>query len=155
MIPPVKLIKHRRAKPNLPEPQKPKFSENQNGEILVGSVQGMEASAAEERAVRAISKNKKVDGYEFRRAVLAPRNTPGFKELDLLVASKGMNYAFEIDSPFTHRNKERADVLHDAQVLRALEQQGFLVWPRVFHIQGEDDLVDQQKADTYFNGFFQ
>ncbi len=155
MIPPVKLRKTRRAKPNLPEPQKPKFSENGTGEILSGNVQGMKASAAEERAVRAISKNKKVDGYEFRRALLAPRNTPGFKELDLLVSSKGINYAFEIDSPFTHRNKERSDVLHDAQVLHSLEQQGFMIWPQVFHIQGEVDLVDQQKADTYFNGFFQ
>ena len=152
MLPKVKLTKKRKAWPPLPEPLKPEISDKAPEEMLAGEVNGMKASAAEERAVYAVRKTG--SSYEFRRAINAPRYMPGWKELDLLVNSKGLNYAFEIDSEFTHRGKERADVLHDAIVLKALEKEGISVYPQVFHIDGESDLVDQKSADRYFRNFF-
>jgi len=155
MLPPIRIPRHRNPKPHLPEPTKPSFAEDGSGEVLSGTVQNLKASAAEERAARSLHKNKVVDAFEFRKTINAPRNMPGFKELDYLVASRGTMYAFEIDSPFTHRTKARADVLHDAIVLRSLEQDGYQVYPTVFHVQGETDLVDQKTSDNYFMGIFQ
>lgn len=120
-------------------------------EVLAGSVQGKKASAGEERFARALQ-SMSVDGYYFRMAVGAERNLPGWKELDFLVIKGGMYYAFEVDTAFTHRNKQNADVLHDAIILNAL--QSLNLYPQVFHIDGEADLGTQELADQTARSYF-
>jgi len=148
-IPKVK-VGRAKGKPKyiLPSPIKPRADTGDEAEILGGMVQNKKASAPEERLAKALGKLPTVEGFEFRYTVGAPRGMPGWKELDYLVSSRGQVYAIEVDTEFTHRNKGRADVLHDAIVLRDLEQQGMQVYPTVIHLMGEDDLVDQKWADT-------
>lgn len=111
-------------------------------EVLSGMVQGWEASAGEERLARALD----VQGlsYQFRMALGGARNTPGWKELDFLVQARGMYFAVEVDSEFTHRHKKNSDVLHDAITLNELKH--LQPYPRVFHLFNEHELVDQGTA---------
>lgn len=115
-------------------------------EELGGSVQGLPASAIEERAARSIQKNRKP--FQFRLALGEGRNLPGWKELDFLVDNGGIYYAIEIDTEFTHRLKQNADVLHDAIVLSELK--GMTVYPQVIHVDGNKDLATQEDSDRYF-----
>lgn len=122
-------------------------------EILEGQVQGLKASAAEERAARALGVHQNVGGFQFRLAVGGARNTPGWKELDYLVWTKAQQFfAFEVDSAFTHRNKQNADVLHDAIILKELEY--LQPYPQVIHLDGERDLVDMKSATQTFRRYF-
>ena len=109
-------------------------------ERLTGKVRDMAASAAEERLAAAFQQKGK--SFYFRMALGAPRNLPGWKELDFLVQSTGYAYAIEVDSTFTHRLKVESDKLHDAIVLKALEQEGYNVFPHVYHLDGETQLSD-------------
>ena len=115
-------------------------------ESLEGQVQGMPASAGEERAARALTKNEQVEEFWFRVPVGGARNTPGWKELDLLVKAKnGLHYMIEVDSVFTHRQKNNSDILHDAILIKELEPLG--IFPTVFHWDNDRDLADQTIAD--------
>jgi hypothetical protein len=114
-------------------------------ETLSGEVNGFKASAPEERAARALSKNDKVTNFRFRMTVGAERNLPGFKELDYLIESTGMYYAVEVDSAFTHRKKGTSDILHDAIILENLKHLN--VYPRVIHWDQDADLATQKQAD--------
>lgn len=147
-LPKVRVTRPRRPKSILPAPHKPRIDTGDEAEILAGTVQGMKASAAEERYARALDKLKSVDYYEFRYTVGAPRGLPGYKEVDFVVSSHGVIYLEEIDSPFTHRNKQRADVLHDAIVLNEFEKLGFTPYPSVIHTDGEMLLQNQKTADA-------
>lgn len=118
-------------------------------ESLSGEVQGLKASMIEERFARALQ--KKNIPFQFRLELGAGRNQPGFKELDFLVERSGMFYAVEIDTAFTHRQKQNADVLHDAIVLNELK--GLTVYPKVFHIDGDKDLAVQKDADKVVENF--
>jgi hypothetical protein len=111
-------------------------------------VQGVKASQPEERLARALDKVGTIEGYEFRRTIGAPRGLPGWKELDFLIAARGQMFAVEVDTAFTHRDKGRKDVLHDAIVLSELERDGFEVYPQVIHLDGESELVDQKWAEA-------
>jgi hypothetical protein len=88
--------------------------------------------------------------YIFRYVVGAPKGLPGWKELDFLVYSGGEIRAVEVDTAFTHRNKQQSDVLHDAIVLndRAINSMGEL-YPTVMHVDGDSDLADKDKARKF------
>lgn len=121
-------------------------------EILEGSVQGMKASAGEERWFKAVARIKSVEESIFRMAVGGARNTPGWKELDALHRWKGQYYMFEIDTAFTHRQKQNADVLHDAIMIRELSYLG--VFPKVFHLDGERELASPESAFQTARAYF-
>ena len=117
-------------------------------EQLVGSVQGKDASAPEERFAKAL--DKAGIQYIFRYTVGAPKGLPGWKEVDFIMVANGLVYAVEVDTAFTHRNKQQSDVLHDAIILndRNVREMGD-IYPQVQHVSGDSDLADQDKADQY------
>lgn len=116
--------------------------------MLMGEVDGFQASAPEERLARAL--RKKNLQFQFRMTVGAPRGLPGWKELDFIVWSSGMLYAVEVDTAFTHRQKENADVLHDAIILNDPELQAMgTFYPKVFHADGDHDLADLFGANRW------
>jgi len=129
-----------------------RITSDYNNEILEGQVQGKKASQYEERWFRAVSKIKTVEESYFRVPVGAGRGNPGWKELDALHKWNGVYYAFEIDTEFTHRQKQNADVLHDAIVLNELNYLG--VYPKVFHIDGERELANQNDATATAGKYF-
>jgi hypothetical protein len=143
-LPKVVIRIPRKPKAILPSPFKPRGDEVEEPEALSGTVQNIKASAPEERLARALEKQD--TQYEFRHTIGAPRGLPGWKELDFIVASFGQVYAVEVDTAFTHREKGRADVLHDAIVLAELKKEGLQVYPVVIHVDGESDLLTQENA---------
>jgi hypothetical protein len=153
-IPRVKIRRLRTAKPTVPAPYKPRLDDGSEPEFLAGEVQGKKASAPEERLFNAMMKNEHIEQATFRYTIGAPRGLPGWKELDALVAARGMVYAIEVDTAFTHRDKKSSDVLHDAIVLADLRKQGMNVYPTVQHVDGERDLSTQPLADAYVKRFF-
>lgn len=113
----------------------------------------MKASAPEERLAKALDKNG--TQYEFRYIVGAPKGMPGWKELDFLIASGGLIYALEVDTAFTHRMKQNSDILHDAIILNDREIQTFgELYPKVTHVDGDSDLVDQESANKFVKNNF-
>lgn len=147
-LPKVKIVLPRPPARVLPSPHKPRADTGNQPEILEGTVQGKKASKPEERFAKALSKLPSVEGYSFRQTLGAPRGLPGWFELDFAIASRGLVYAVEVDSAFTHRNKTgRGDVLHDAKVLKQLSRRGTQVYPTVIHLTMEKDLIDQDWAD--------
>lgn len=131
----------------IPLPSKPSVSPPQ-AEQLMGSVHGKEASAPEERLAKALDKAGMQ--YEFRYVVGAPKGLPGWKELDFLVSRSGVLYAIEVDTAFTHRGKQQKDRLHDAIILNDKELNSMgLLWPMVFHADGESDLASQENSNAY------
>lgn len=147
-LPPVKIRLPRKPRTILPSPHKPRADTGEDPEVLGGTVQGKKASAPEERWSKTLDDLPSVDGYDFRYTIGAPRGLPGWKELDFLISSRGLMYAVEVDSNFTHRQKAgRGDVLHDAIVLQALKKQGMEVYPQVIHLNMESELVDQSWSD--------
>ena len=145
-LPPVVIRKPRR-KPmlKLPAPHKPSFTGDTDTELLTGEVQGIKASMPEERFANSLNKRNRL--YEFRRTMGAPRGLPGWFELDFLVYVNGLGYPVEVDTAFTHRDKQRADVLHDARVLQDLKRAGISTYPTVIHVDGESDLKDQETSN--------
>lgn len=129
-------------------PSFPSIDSGEDPEVLIGTVNGFSASAPEERLARAFDKAK--IQYEFRLTVGAPRGLPGWKELDFVVMSKGLMYAVEVDTAFTHRQKEQQDVLHDAIIMNdpELRKMGEF-WPHVIHVDGDSDLSEQKLAEQY------
>lgn len=146
-LPAVRIRRLRPAAAVPPSPFKPHAAAD-NAEVLTGTVQGMKASAPEERLARALNKTKKVNGYQFRYTVGAPRGLPGWKECDFVVSSFGQTYLIEVDSKFSHRKKKEADRLHDAILLNEFNKQGTSTYPRVIHLDMDADLIDQKTADT-------
>ena len=150
-LPPVKIRRIRSPKVDN-TPRRPAWDNGDEAELLEGQVNGMKASAPEERMAKALS-GKKIP-FEFRYTLGAPRGLPGFKELDFLIQANGQYYAVECDTEFTHRNKGASDVLHDAIVLKDLRGEGFQVFPEVLHIMGETDLADQLSANNTVKRLF-
>lgn len=134
-------------------PSLPRIGDNAPEEMLTGTVQGVKASAPEERMAKALDKAK--IQYEFRYTVGAPRGLPGWKELDFLILTKGIVYALEVDTAFTHRNKESSDVLHDAIIQNDPEINSVgTLWPTVIHADGDSDLASQTNAEGYVKNLF-
>lgn len=157
MLPPVKvrIPRKKKTKLDLPAPYRPRIDNGGEAELLEGSVNGMKASAGEERFAKALRKISAVDGFEFRYTIGAPRGLPGWKELDFVVVKGGTLYAVEVDTAFTHRDKKASDKLHDAIALQELSKLGLEVYPVIIHLDGESDLADQQKADGTAKRLFQ
>ena len=157
MLPPVKVSVPRKkiGKLDLPAPYRPRIDDGGEAELLEGKVNGMKASAGEERFAKALRKITAVDGFEFRYTIGAPRGLPGWKELDFVVVKGGTLYAVEVDTAFTHRDKQASDTLHDAIVLQELAKLGMQLHPIVIHLDGESDLVTQQNADNTAKRLFQ
>lgn len=156
MIPKVKIRKIRPPSHiRTPQPRRPKLDNGDEPELLMGEVQGRKASMPEERFANALNESKAVSGFEFRYTVGAPRGLPGWKEVDFIVSSRGVTYAFEVDTAFTHRDKGRADVLHDAIVLKSLKRQNMNIFPKVIHLDGESDLIDKQSAKQTVRRYFE
>ena len=117
-------------------------------EQLSGEVQGMEASAPEERMAKALTKANM--NFKFRLVIGAPKGMPGWKELDFLVMESGLLYAMEMDTAFTHRSKEQKDKLHDALILNDKELQSYgQIWPEVFHVDGDSEAGSDDNARAY------
>lgn len=129
-------------------PSRPQINSGTEEERLTGQVDGMTASAGEERLAKAF--DDAGIQYQFRYVVGAPKGLPGWKELDFVVMRGGMVYTVEVDTAFTHRGKEYADVLHDAIVLndKEIKLMG-QVWPSVIHVDGESDLASKENASAY------
>lgn len=153
-LPKVHVRLPRKSQPVIPSPQMPRLDTGDEAEVLGGTVQGKKASAPEERLFRALEEVG-ITGATFRYTVGAPRGLPGWKELDALIPARGLVYAVEVDTAFTHREKGRADVLHDAIVLKELEKTGLSVYPKVIHLDGESDLADRQWALNTVKRLFQ
>lgn len=136
-----------------PSAEKPKLSKGDAQEYLTGTVQDMPASAGEERMANALSKNG--IQFRFRYSVGAPRNMPGWKELDFLIVKDGTVYAVEVDTAFTHRSKANSDVLHDAIIQndKTINSMGNL-WPTVIHADGESDLANSKNAESFVSRTF-
>ena len=153
MLPKVKVPRvHKPVRTPVSTGPRPTFDNGNEAEVLSGVVKNMQASAIEERFARALDKSR--IPYEFRYTLFAPRNLPGFKELDFLLEKNGQMYAVEIDSLFTHRRKHEADRLHDALVLNELDQQGYDVYPQVYHVLGDTELADQTQANSTVKRMF-
>lgn len=157
MLPAVKVTvpRNKSGKLKLPAPQRPRLDNGSQEEVLEGQVQGMKASAGEERFAKALAKITAVDSFQFRYTIGAPRGLPGWKELDMLIVSRNTLYAIEIDTAFTHRDKKASDILHDAIVLKELAKLGMQIYPVVIHLDGESDLMDQKSADATAKKIFQ
>jgi hypothetical protein len=86
-------------------------------ESLSGYINGQKASDIEERFYRALSKDKRVDSAQFKYPVISPRNMPGMLEIDFVVTSAGLVYAFQVDGGIAHKgigkkmDDSRKDVL--------------------------------------------
>lgn len=135
----------------MPAPTRPRFAKDEP-EVFGGQIQGLKASIIEERFARALDGGKV--SYQFRYTLGAPRGLPGWFEVDFLALQNGMVYPVEIDTAFTHRDKGRKDVLHDARVLQELEKEGLSFFPKVTHIDGEISLADQKSAKALVKELF-
>jgi hypothetical protein len=147
-LPAIKVRKVRTPRAILPAPFRPVTDNSNDAEVLAGEVQGMKASAPEERLFKALRRRPKVRDMKFRYAVGAPRGLPGWKECDFVVEAFGIVYAIEVDTKFTHRGKGESDRLHDAILLNALRSEGLSVYPTVIHLDGDSELADQKNADA-------
>lgn len=137
----------RRVTDRIPLPSFPRRREATE-EPLTGMVGDLQASAPEERLAKALDKAK--IPYRFRMTVGAPRGLPGWKELDFVASVNGIIYPIEVDTVFTHREKQNADVLHDAIILndQYIQQLG-TVYPQVTHVDGDSNLADNASAEMY------
>lgn len=145
MAPRIKVPRRPRTEINLPS--QPRYSESTE-EVLTGMVDDMEASAPEERL--AMTLRKRNIPFRFRYVIGAPKGLPGWKELDFLIQKSGLLYALEVDTAFTHRNKEQKDKLHDAMIMndRNIQELGTL-YPEVFHADGDSDLASLPNTEMY------
>lgn len=137
--------KQRKAPPILPKGGLRRWPRAEEPELFTGQVRGFKASQGEERAANALDRNPRVRNFFFRMTIGAERNMPGWKELDFLIeAASGMWYAVEVDSQFTHRDKQAGDILHDAIVLDSLRSLN--VFPEVIHWDIDRDLPNARTA---------
>lgn len=97
-------------------------------QTYVGSIDGIRAAQGEENLLRAAMKYEMITGYKFRLAVGAPRNMPGYKELDFLLANKsGQFVAIQVrDTDFIHKGleMEAKDQISDVLIQQNLAKEG-------------------------------
>lgn len=126
----------------------PQLSSGGNEAPLSGYVQEKDASAGEENLAGGLDASRL--RYIFRHVIGAPKGLPGWKEVDFIVFTRGLIYAIEVDTAFTHRNKEQKDRLHDAIILndQELRQYGQL-YPQVLHVDGEVDIPTRAMAKAW------
>ena len=88
-----------------------------DGEVLDKEVQGQAASDLEERFAKALDKNSRVTGYEFRVPYLAGRSMLGEVELDFAVYAP-LLYPVQIDGEIGHSSAEQIakDLFNNARL---------------------------------------
>lgn len=93
-----------------------------------GTIDGLDAKIGEENLLRAATKYEMITGYKFRIAIGAPRNMPGYKELDFLLSNKsGQFVAIQVrDTDFIHKGFEMQakDQMSDVFILQTLAKEG-------------------------------
>ena len=114
-------------------------------EVLSGYVDGFPAARGEEFLVSELRKSRNVRNVSFRMAVGAPRNMPGWLELDLLVETYNGFRAIEVDDmSFVHRGgrEEAESKVKDLRRVAGLQKMGYNV-REIEHID-DDKLQDRQ-----------
>jgi hypothetical protein len=115
-----------------------------------GMIDGLKASKGEENLFKAAYKYGAVISHAFRLAVGAPRNKPGYKELDFLFMGKSGEYtAIQIrDYDFIHKGAEAEgkDASNDAFILQELAKDGIFVRQNKVQTISDDDLETPELA---------
>lgn len=114
-------------------------------EILSGYIDGFPAARGEEFLVTELRKSRNVRNVSFRMAVGAPRNLPGWLELDLLVETYNGYRAFEVDDmSFVHLGGRETNEskVKDLRRVAGLRKMGYNV-REIEHID-DDKLQDRQ-----------
>lgn len=129
---------------------RPKFGEEEQ-EVLYGEIQGKTASALEERACRALDKSENWHGYDFRHIIIAPKNTAGSIEVDIVAYNVANEPRYiKIDGDWVHaqpksvkKDKEDRDRINEYLRQRGLPE--LIVIPG--HKLETQDLADQTIAE--------
>ena len=134
----------RRKDEKLPPARRPQVA-RVGEEVLSGYIDGFPAARGEEFLVTELRKSRNVRNVSFRMAVGAPRNLPGWLELDVLVETFNGYRAFEVDDmSFVHRGgrEEAESKVKDLRRLTGLQKMGYNV--RVIEHIDDDKLQDRQ-----------
>jgi hypothetical protein len=119
-------------------------------QTYTGVIDGLKASQGEENLYRAAYKTGLVSSHYFRMAIGAPRNKPGYKELDFLFETKTGDYvAIQIrDYDFVHKGLASAgkDAQDDSFVLVQLTSEGINVRGNRIYTISDDDLTTLEDA---------
>lgn len=121
-------------------PGKPQFARD-GEEVLTGYVDGIPAKRDEEFFMSEVRKVPSVKNSTFRMAVGAPRNMPGWLELDALLETMGGFRAFEIDDmSFVHLGqRENAETkVKDLRRVAGLAKYGISVPKGIEHLDAAD-----------------
>lgn len=121
-------------------PSKPQFARD-GEEVLTGYVDGIPAKRDEEFFMSEVRKVPSVKNSTFRMAVGAPRNMPGWLELDALLETMGGFRAFEIDDmSFVHLGqRENAETkVKDLRRVAGLAKYGISVPKGIEHLDAAD-----------------
>ena len=121
-------------------PGKPQFARD-GEEVLTGYVDGIPAKRDEEFFMSEVRKVPSVKNSTFRMAVGAPRNMPGWLELDALLETMGGFRAFEIDDmSFVHLGqRENAETkVKDLRRVAGLAKYGINVPKGIEHLDAAD-----------------
>jgi len=145
---PFKYKKSRRPKPEGTDMRTPILAEE---EEYTGVIDGFPATQGEENVYKAAYKTGMVRGHVFRMAVGAPRNRPGWKELDFLFQTKYGNYvAIQIrDYDFIHKGatEETKDVYNDMYILQKLSEDGIALRDGKIHTIDDNDAITVEVAE--------
>ena len=138
---------HRTAQSKFPS-NKPKVAVD-GEEILSGYVDGMPAKRDEEFFMTEARRRPTVMSSEFRMTLGAPRNMPGWLELDALIETHSGYRAFEIDDlSFVHLGQREAaeTVVKDHRRISGLNDIGVNV-RKIEHIDAADLTTRQDTKD--------
>jgi hypothetical protein len=115
-----------------------------------GQIDGYKASQGEENFLKAAYKNGGIMNHIFRMSLGAPRNKPGYKELDFLLTSKsGEHIAIQIrDYDFIHKGQssEGKDMATDSFLLQELAKEGVTVRGNKILTVSDDDVATPELA---------
>jgi len=110
-------------------------------EILSGFVDGIPAARGEEFFMQEVRKLPNHKGSQFRMALGAPRNMPGWLEMDALIETANGYRAFEIDDmSFVHLGqRESAETkVKDGRRMNGLLKYGITPRYGIEHIDAAD-----------------
>jgi hypothetical protein len=108
-----------------------------------GTIDGLQSRHGEENLLNAAFQTGSISSYAFRLAVGAPRNFPGWKELDFLFSTKSGEYvAVQVrDFEFVHKGNvaEATDTADDIYIVGEFANEGIsLKGNRVYTISAGD-----------------
>lgn len=115
-----------------------------------GTIDGLSAAQGELNLFNAAYKSGAVASHVFRMAVGAPKNKPGWKELDFLFLGKTGEYtAVQVrDYDFVHKglDNQGKDMANDAFILQELTKEGVSVRDNKIFSISDDDLATPELA---------